>query len=154
MPARVSRPRPRIVVRSSMAGSPCHGRLNMVREPDAHNHGAHNDTLGAVMDIGFGSFLYSATVALNIHILPWNDGPFGQKIIQAADIFRKFISSSHLASQNHWSREGLVWTRDCIRQLRTHCLESVSGIRVCPQERAGSGHVQVVPSVLVFARAL
>ena len=47
--------------------SPCHGRLNMVREPDAHNHGVHNDTLGAVVDIGFGSFLYSATVALNIH---------------------------------------------------------------------------------------
>ena len=24
--------------------SPCRGRLNMVREPDAHNHGVHNDT--------------------------------------------------------------------------------------------------------------
>ena len=47
--------------------SPCHGRLNMVREPDAHNHGVHNDTLVAVLGIGFGSFLNSATVALNIH---------------------------------------------------------------------------------------
>ena len=47
--------------------SPCHGRLNMVREPDAHNHGVHNDTLGAVMDIGFGSLVYSATEALTVH---------------------------------------------------------------------------------------
>ena len=72
----------------------------MVRDPDAHNHDVHNDTLGAVMDIGFGSFLYSATVALNIKILPWSDGAFGRKIIQAADFFRKFSSSSHPVFQH------------------------------------------------------
>ena len=80
--------------------SPCHGRLNMVREPDAHNYGVHNDTLGAVMDTGFGSFLYSATVALNILFLPSNDGAFGRKIIQAADTFRKYSSSSHPVFQH------------------------------------------------------
>ena len=68
----------------------CHGRLNMVRELDAHNHGLHNDTLGAVMDIGFGSFLYFATVSLNIHFLQWNDGAFGRKIIQATSCLPTF----------------------------------------------------------------
>ena len=122
--------------------SPCHGWLNMVRELDARNHGVHNHTLGAVMDIGFGSLLYSATVALNIHFFPWNDGALGRKIIQAADTFGKFSSSSHLVFQHVaeviGSREELVWTSDCIRQLRTHCLESVSGVRVFPNERAES----------------
>ena len=99
---------------------------------------------GAVMDIGFGSFLYSATVAWNIHVLPWNDGAFGRKIIQAADTLRKFSSSSHPVFQR---------TRDCIRQLRTHCLESVSDVRVFPHEWAESWHVQVVSSVRVFAKA-
>lgn len=75
--------------------SPAHGRINMVREPDSHNHGLHNDALGAVMDIGFGGFLHSATVVLNFHFMPWNNGSFGKKITQAADSLRRYSSPSH-----------------------------------------------------------
>lgn len=75
--------------------SPQHGRLNIVREPDSHNHGLHNDALGAVMDINFGGFLYSATVVLNLHFMPWNNGAFGKKISEAAASMRLHSSSAH-----------------------------------------------------------
>ena len=75
--------------------SPQHGRLCLVREPDSHNHGLHNDVLGSVMDIGFGSFLYSATIVLNLHFLPWNNGSFGKKIVQAAESMRQSSDHTH-----------------------------------------------------------
>eukprot|EP00971_Amphidinium_carterae_P332007 6465886-Amphidinium_carterae.1 len=54
-----------------------HVGLNIVREPDSHNHGVHNDTIGACLDMGWGPFLYGMTVVLNLSFLPWGDGKFG-----------------------------------------------------------------------------
>ncbi len=56
---------------------PSHGRINLVREPDSHNHGIHNDTLGAAIECGQGGFLYGMTVVLNLDFLPWGNGTYG-----------------------------------------------------------------------------
>ena len=92
--------------------SPCHSRLNMVREPDEHNHGVHNDTLGAVMDSGFGSFLFSATVAFNIH--------FGQgMMVRSAARSSKPLTPSgssvrpHILCSNIWQKS-LVTRGACL----------------------------------------
>lgn len=89
--------------------SPEHGCLNIVREPDSHNHGLHNDALGAVMDINFGAFLYAATVVLNLHFMPWNNGAFGKKLSQAADSMRRLSGPGHPVFA-HWRRASAMWT--------------------------------------------
>ncbi len=47
------------------------------------------------MDVGFGVFLYSITIVLNIHFLPWNGGQNGRKITQSVETWKKFASSTH-----------------------------------------------------------
>ena len=65
-----------------------------MREPDSHNHGWHNDALGAAIETGWGGFLYAATIAVNIQFLPWKSGAFGRRITQAAAALQKFGSST------------------------------------------------------------
>jgi hypothetical protein len=63
---------------------PSYGRINLIREPDSHNHGIHNDTLGAATETGLGGFLYGMTVVLNLHFLPWSNGTYGNMLRNTA----------------------------------------------------------------------
>ena len=98
--------------------SPCHGRLNVVREPDAQNHGVHNDTLGAVMDMGFGSFLYSATVALNIHfshgMMVSSAGRSSKPLTPSGSSVRPHILSSNILQKSLVTCERMVYRHGAI----------------------------------------
>ena len=64
------------------------GRLCMLREPDVWNHGLMNDCVGAAVDCGAGSFLFAATVVMNLHFMPWRDGRYGRMIEDTAQELR------------------------------------------------------------------
>jgi hypothetical protein len=56
---------------------PSYGRINLIVEPDSHNHGIHNDTLGSATESGVGGFPHGMTVVINSHVLPWSKGTDG-----------------------------------------------------------------------------
>ena len=139
MPARVSRPSSDSWCAQAWLESPCHGRLNMVREPDAHNHGVHNGTLGAVMDIGFRSFLCSATVALNIQICHGmtvrSAGRSSKPLIPSGSSVRPHILSSNILQKSFVTRRACVDQR--LHQTASNTLSGVGFWRPSLSTRAG-----------------
>jgi hypothetical protein len=79
-------------------------RVNYVREPDSHNHGVHNDTLGAAMEVGLGPFLYAMVVVLNLMFLPWNDGRFGGMVQSAVKEMGQLSGPDDVLFKRYFSR--------------------------------------------------
>ena len=79
-------------------------RINYVREPNSHNHGVHNDTLGAAMEVGLGPFLYAMVVVLNLMLLLWNDGRFGGMAQSAVKEMGELSGPEDTLFQKYFSR--------------------------------------------------
>ena len=79
------------------------GRIVNVREPDVHNHGLHNDVIGGALDCMHGTYLFCATLVMNVHFLQFRDGKYGRMFEQMAKELRDRFTCKEVLFQHHYA---------------------------------------------------